>query len=62
MLYRSGDSAHLAEVAERMLDTDLRTLGQSARAFAESQHSWSTVFDRLFNVYRRVIAEAGPGS
>ena len=62
MLYRSGDSAHLAEVAERMLDADLRTLGQSARTFAESQHSWSMVFDRLFDVYRRVIAETGPGS
>jgi alpha-1,6-mannosyltransferase len=59
MLYRSGDSAHLTEVAERMLSTDLRALGHTARSFTESHHSWSSVFDRLFNVYRRVIADAG---
>lgn len=60
MLYRSGDSSHLAEMAERILDTDLRSLGNAARRFAESHHSWDTVFDRLFATYRRVIAEAGP--
>jgi alpha-1,6-mannosyltransferase len=59
MLYRSGDSAHLAEVAERILGTDLRALGTTARLFAESHHSWNSVFDRLFTVYRGVIAEAG---
>jgi alpha-1,6-mannosyltransferase len=62
MLYRSGDAAHLAEVAECMLGTDLRALGNTARLFAESHHSWNTVFDRLFTVYRRVIAEARPVS
>ena len=59
MLYRSGSPDHLAEVAERLLDTDLRALGTTARLFAESHHGWNTVFDRLFRVYRQVIAEAG---
>jgi alpha-1,6-mannosyltransferase len=62
MLYRSGDSAHLAEVAERLLGTDLRPLGATARVFAESHHCWNSVFDRLFTIYRGVIAEAGPRS
>jgi alpha-1,6-mannosyltransferase len=60
MLYRSGDSAHLAEMAERMLGTDLRSLGNVARRYAESHHGWNTVFGRLFAVYRRVVAESGP--
>ena len=60
MLYRSGDSAHLAEVAERMLGTDLYTLGNAARLFTESHHGWNAVFDRLFTLYRHVIAEASP--
>lgn len=62
MLYRSGDSAHLAQVAERMLNTDLGSLGHAARSFTESHHGWNTVFDRLFDVYRRVIADGGQGS
>jgi len=59
MLYRSGDTAHLAEVAERLLDSDLRALGVRARLYAESHHGWDSVFDRLFAIYRRVIAESG---
>lgn len=60
MLYRSGDSAHLAEVAERMLGTDLYALGNAARLFTDSHHGWNAVFDRLFTLYRHVIAEASP--
>jgi alpha-1,6-mannosyltransferase len=59
VLYRSGDSAHLAATAEALLERDLRALGSVARRFAESQHSWNAVFDRLFAVYRRVITTAG---
>jgi alpha-1,6-mannosyltransferase len=58
MLYRSGDSAHLAETAVRMFGADLRALGDAARRFTESHHSWNTVFDRLFGVYRGVIDNA----
>jgi alpha-1,6-mannosyltransferase len=59
VLYRLGDSAHLTATAEALLQSDLRTLGSVARRFAESQHSWNAVFDRLFAVYRRVITTAG---
>ncbi|MDQ3222649.1 MAG: glycosyltransferase, partial [Gemmatimonadota bacterium] len=56
MLYASGDSTDLAETAERLLGTDLASLGVRARRYAEAHHSWSSVFDRLFSVYRDVLA------
>jgi alpha-1,6-mannosyltransferase len=56
MLYASGDGDHLAEVAERLLAADLPSLGKLARRYAESHHSWDLVFDRLFSVYRGVLA------
>ncbi|MEO7136586.1 MAG: glycosyltransferase [Gemmatimonadales bacterium] len=56
MLYASGDAGHLAEVAERLLGADLPGLGLLARRYAESHHSWDGVFDRLFSVYRTVLA------
>jgi alpha-1,6-mannosyltransferase len=62
MLYRSGDAAHLAEMAERILGSDLRGLGNTARLFAETHHGWGTVFDRLFRIYRAVISETSRGS
>ncbi|MEP7226060.1 MAG: glycosyltransferase [Gemmatimonadales bacterium] len=55
MLYASGDADSLAEVAERLLCGDLQSLGIVARRYAESHHSWNTVFDRLFSVYRGVL-------
>jgi glycosyltransferase involved in cell wall biosynthesis len=55
MLYASGDADSLAEVAERLLSADLQGLGVVARRYAESHHSWNTVFDRLFSVYRGVL-------
>ena len=54
--YRSGDPAHLAEVAEQLLGTDLLSLGDLSRRYAEANHGWSTVFDRLFSVYRTVLS------
>jgi len=56
MVYSSGDPVHLAEVAERLLAADLAELGTRARRYAESHHSWESVFDRLFAVYRDVLA------
>lgn len=55
-LYRSGDPDHLAEVGERLLETDLAGLGRLGRRYAEANHGWSTVFDRLFAVYRTVLS------
>jgi glycosyltransferase involved in cell wall biosynthesis len=55
MLYRSGDFAHMAEVAERLLEADSGALRVMARHYAETHHSWTTVFERLFSVYRSVL-------
>jgi alpha-1,6-mannosyltransferase len=55
MLYASGDSTDLAEMAERLLGADLVSLGARARQYAETHHSWSAVFDRLFSVYKGVL-------
>jgi alpha-1,6-mannosyltransferase len=55
-LYASGDPDDLARVAERLLGDDLTRLGDQGRAYVEAHHGWSTVFDRLFAVYRRVIS------
>ncbi len=57
-LFESGDPGALAEVAVRMLQTpsELSRLGALGRAYAEREHSWSRVFDRIFDVYRRVVA------
>ena len=56
VLYRSGDHDDLARAAERLLSDDLTRLGDKGRSFVEAHHGWSTVFDRLFAVYRRVIS------
>ena len=55
-LYGSGDPDDLARTAERILSADLLRLGDTGRAYVEAHHGWSTVFDRLFAVYRDVIA------
>jgi alpha-1,6-mannosyltransferase len=55
-LYGSGDHDDLARAAERSLSDDLTRLGDQGRRYVEAHHGWSTVFDRLFAVYRRVIA------
>ncbi|MGH7527109.1 MAG: glycosyltransferase [Gemmatimonadales bacterium] len=54
-LYSSGDPGHLAEVAQRMLSDDPARFGALGRSFAEEHHSWDSVFQRLFDVYRRVL-------
>lgn len=47
--------ASVTEQAVALLRDDLARLGQMARDFAEAEHSWDTVFDRLFRVYHRVL-------
>lgn len=57
-LFAAGDAASLAEAAVRLLESPaaLPLLGARGRAYAEGEHSWSGVFDRIFDVYRRVLA------
>lgn len=56
-LFTAGDPAALAEVAVHLLrhDSELSRLGALGRAYAEREHAWDRVFDRIFDVYRRVL-------
>jgi alpha-1,6-mannosyltransferase len=54
-LYAARDPGHFMEVAVSLLGSDLRSLGATGRAFAQAHHSWSHVFDRLFEVYAGVL-------
>lgn len=55
-LYHSGNSDHMSDVAEGLLQADLARLGHLGRRYVETRHSWVTAFDRLFSVYRAVLA------
>jgi alpha-1,6-mannosyltransferase len=55
-LFQSGDCAALIESAGRLLTRDLRELGSRGRSYVEAHHGWSQVFDRLFGVYRSILA------
>lgn len=54
-LYELRQPASLAHEAVQLFQQDLAMLGARGRAYAEAEHSWSTVFDRLFAVYRSVL-------
>jgi alpha-1,6-mannosyltransferase len=53
--FAAGDRASLIETAVAMLQGDLAALGARGRAYAAAHHGWDGVFDRLFEVYRRVL-------
>jgi alpha-1,6-mannosyltransferase len=55
-VFSSGNPESLAAEAITLFGSDLAQLGARGRAYAEAEHSWDTVFDRLFEVYRTVIA------
>ncbi|MEP6765519.1 MAG: glycosyltransferase [Gemmatimonadaceae bacterium] len=55
-VFLAGDVASVAEQAVALLTSDLHDLGRRGRAYAEREHSWTFVFDRLFEVYRDVLA------
>jgi alpha-1,6-mannosyltransferase len=55
-LYPAGDVGGCAEAALRLLSGSLESLGRLGRAFAERHHAWDRVFDRIFEVYREVLA------
>jgi alpha-1,6-mannosyltransferase len=50
----SGEPRSLAEEAVRLLQSDLAALGAKGRAYAEKDHSWESVFDRIFALYDSV--------
>lgn len=55
-VYPHGDAVLLAAAADSLLDADLPMLGVRARSFIELHHRWDTAFDRLFDLYREVLA------
>jgi alpha-1,6-mannosyltransferase len=55
-LYAVGDPASLAAQAVALLESDLPRLGAVGRRYAEANHAWDRVFDRLFEVYARILS------
>ncbi|HET9039400.1 MAG TPA: glycosyltransferase [Gemmatimonadales bacterium] len=55
-VFAAGDAGSLAEQAERLLRGDLARLGASGRRYAEADHGWDAVLDRIFDVYRDILA------
>jgi glycosyltransferase involved in cell wall biosynthesis len=56
--FTAGDPGSLSEAAIDLLGADLPGLGRRGRAYAEREHSWDSVFDRIFDIYRNVLAGA----
>ncbi len=50
-IFTPGDAGDLAERAVELVHSDLAAHGARARAFAEREHAWDTVFDRVFALY-----------
>jgi alpha-1,6-mannosyltransferase len=55
-VFAASDAGALAEQAERLLRGDLPELGARGRRYAEADHGWDAVLDRIFDVYRSVLA------
>ena len=53
-LFHPGDAEDLATQAIALLNDDLAAHGARAREFAEREHSWESVFDRIYALYERV--------
>jgi glycosyltransferase involved in cell wall biosynthesis len=54
--FASGDAGALADQAKALLLGDLAALGARGRRYAEADHGWDAVLDRIFDVYRGVLA------
>jgi Glycosyltransferase len=52
--------AALAEAIRVMAAADTRSEGLAASRVVRERYSWRTIFDRLFSVYRTVVAEYNP--
>jgi alpha-1,6-mannosyltransferase len=56
--FTAGDPSALAAAAVRLFERSEPALRVRARDYAERHHSWDRVFDRLFELYRDVVATA----
>ena len=54
--FASGSAEAMASAAVDLFRSDLVTLGAAGRAFAERDHAWDTVFDRVFALYRTLVS------
>jgi alpha-1,6-mannosyltransferase len=54
--YEPGSPADMARAVIDVLGAPGNGWGGRARGYAEREHGWSTVFDRLFTTYREVLA------
>ena len=54
--FPSGDAGALADQANALLLGDLAALGTRGRRYAEADHGWDAVLDRIFDVYRSILA------
>jgi alpha-1,6-mannosyltransferase len=57
---RENTPEALASAISDAAKTDLRAAGEAASRTVRERYSWRTIFDRLFAVYRQVIAEYSP--
>lgn len=55
MLFDAGHSGSLAEMAVTLLGADLAKFGANGRLHAENNHSWDSVFDRIFALYETIV-------
>jgi alpha-1,6-mannosyltransferase len=53
--FPAGDAGALAAAAVRLLQGDLASLGAAGRRYAEADHGWDAVLDRIFDVYRGIL-------
>ena len=53
--FESGSPGSLAAAAIQLFRADLAGLGARGRAYAEKDHSWDSVFDRIFALYATLV-------
>jgi hypothetical protein len=53
---RDNSAEALADAIERSAELKLASLGRAAALTAHRTHSWRTVFEQLFCIYREVCA------
>jgi alpha-1,6-mannosyltransferase len=55
-VFASGRPGALAETVEQVLQGSLEPLRVAGRRYAEAYHGWDAVLDRIFGVYRDLLA------
>ena len=53
--FESGSASALAAAAVELFGSNLDALGVRGRAYAEKDHSWQSVFDRIFALYATMV-------